>query len=232
MTQRPINYLHKRAPQGGQHAKSRVAVRSLPDPTIHQPPGAMFAIGGLGILAGGATNLWQMVTTFTAFWSLFNPAGTPVTLAKQPVVFIICALIAFSFQFALIMLVFRIDTVWKKYRVNGQAQGSLKGHAQARLAQAKSTAVEIVQHVNLVMVWGALGFVIDTIGDYTFIGLYTAALPLVTATFIIFCYAVALYALSTVAFARSIEYVWAGFAATDNLREQRMRQQQNQNGQH
>jgi hypothetical protein len=42
--------------------------------------------------------------------------------------------------------------------------------------------------------------------------------------FIIFCYAVALYALSTIAFVRSIEHLWAGFAAADNLKRERDRQ--------
>ena len=145
-----------------------------------------------------------------AFWTMFNPAGTPVNPGKQPVVFMICGLIALSFQFALMMLVFRLDTTWKKHRVTGTIP-AVKRTAQ----QFKSTAVEIVQHVNLVMVWGGLGFVVDTIGDYTFISVYTAQLDPLTSSFIIFCYAVGLYALSTIAFVRSIEYLWAGFVALE-----------------
>jgi hypothetical protein len=147
---------------------------------------------------------------------MFNPRGTPVDPGKQPAIFMICGLIAVSFQFALIMLVFRLDTTWKKHKVTGNT--SIK-------EAARSTAIELVQHVNLVMVWGALGFVVDTIGDYTFIAIYTALLDPVTSTFIIFCYAVGLYALSTIAFVRSIEYLWAGFAASDNLKREHMQQQ-------
>lgn len=218
--QQPKNYLHKKGQQNGPN-KTRVFVRQMPDTTIHHPPGAMFLIGGVGILAGLAAIVWQSITTFTAFWIMFNPKGTPVDPGKQPVLFIICGMMAFSFQFALMMLVFRLDTTWKKHRVTGQAPGGIKDHTQAKVQQLKSTAIEIVQHVNPVVIWGALGFVVDTIGDYTFIAIYTATLDGLTSTFIIFCYAVALYALSTIAFVRSIEYVWAGFAASDNLKEQR-----------
>jgi hypothetical protein len=197
----------------------RLFARQIPDQTIHHPPGAMFVLGGLGILFGFGANLWQMMTTFTAFWTMFNPANTPVTPGKQPVVFLICGLIALSFQFALMMLVFRLDTTWKKHRVTGSAPAATR-----TAQQLKSTAVEIVQHVNLVVVWGSLGFVVDTIGDYTFIAVYTAQLDPLTSSFIIFCYAVGLYALSTIAFVRSIEYLWAGFAAADNLKQQHKQQ--------
>ena len=182
--------------------------RVLPDETVHQFPGAMFAIGGIGVLLGFGANVWQMITTFTAFWDMFNPKGTPVDPGKQPVVFMICGLIAVSFQFALIMLVFKIDTSWKKNKVSsGTAAG------------AKNTAIEIVQHITLATAWGALGFAVDTIGDYTFITVYIPTrLDEATSAFIIFCYVVGLYALSTVAFVRSIEYLWAGFAAADNLK--------------
>jgi hypothetical protein len=216
------NYLHKKKTTSSSNASTdspkttRTFVRQAPDQTVHQPPGAMFAIGGLGVLLGFGANVWQMITTFTAFWSMFNPRGTPVDPGKQPAIFMICGLIAVSFQFALIMLVFRLDTTWKKHKVTGNT--SIK-------EAARSTAIELVQHVNLVMVWGALGFVVDTIGDYTFIAIYTALLDPVTSTFIIFCYAVGLYALSTIAFVRSIEYLWAGFAASDNLKREHMQQQ-------
>jgi hypothetical protein len=215
------NYLHKSSSStssgsssAGGGAKTRPFIRQVPDQTVHQPPGAMFLIGGLGVLAGFGANVWQMITTFTAFWTMFNPKGTPVDPGKQPAIFMICGLIAFSFQFALIMLVFRLDTTWKKHHIVGS------NPLQSTKEAIRATAVEVVQHVNLVMVWGGLGFVVDTIGDYTFIAVYTAMLDPVTSTFIIFCYAVGLYALSTIAFVRSIEYLWAGFAASDNLKRE------------
>ncbi len=213
----PFNYTHKHAKQTGNTTTGPgvglSGSRQMPDRTIHHPPIAMYFIGGGGVLLGLATNGWQMFTTFVAFWSLLNPNGTPVDAGKQPMDFMICALIAVSFQFSLIMLVFRLDTTWKrKTAVNGKGGNG---------AAFRSTAVEIVQHVNLVMVWGAIGFVVDTVGDYTFVSIYTARLDPATATFIVFLYAIGLYALSTIAFVRSIEFLWAGFRAADNIRAQR-----------
>jgi hypothetical protein len=182
--------------------------KQAPDTTVHQPPIAMYVIGGAGVLLGMGTNGWQMFTTFIAFWAILNPNGTPVDLGKQPMDFAICGLIAVSFQFALIMLCFRIDTTWKRKAEAIPAKG----------AAMRSAAVEIVQHVNIFLVWGVLGFVVDTIGDYTFVSIYTDRLNAGNADFIVFLYAVALYALSTIAFVRSIEYLWAGFRAADSLK--------------
>jgi hypothetical protein len=195
--------------QQSQQQKPKVT-RRLPDNTVHNPPGAMLTIGWIGVAAGVLANLWQMLTTILAFLLLFRaPLQWDMTLG-------ICALIAFSFQFALIMLVFRIDSTWKKHKVNGTGSKKQQGTAKA----LRATAVEIVQQVSLVLIWGALAFVVDTIGDYTFIGSKTASLDETTAAFIIFMYAVALYALSTIAFVRSIEYLWAGYAAADNLKRE------------
>jgi hypothetical protein len=181
----------------------------MPDRIIHHPPIAMYVIGGGGVLLGVATNFFQMFTTFIAFWGILNPSGTPVDLGKQPMDFAICAFIAVSFQFSLIVLTFRIDSTWK--RKNASIATGVKGNA------IKSTAIEIVQHVNLVTIWGLLGFVVDTIGDYTFVSIYTTKLDPYNAIFIVFLYAVALYSLSTIACVRSIEFLWAGFRAADNI---------------
>lgn len=210
------NYLKKKpssSNNGSGQQKQRVFVRQAPDETVHTAPGAMYVIGGIGTVSGFAANIWQMITTFTAFWFIFNPPTEKIDLQKQPVIFCICALIAFSFQFALTMLTWRLDTTWKKQNMRVAVGSSGADKVQAM----RNTAVEMIQHVNLVLVWGALGFIVDTIGDYTFIQSYTANLDPTTQVFVIFIYAVALYALSTIAFVRSIEYITAGFAAAHNL---------------
>src|SRR5215471_19356757 len=99
----------------------------MPDRTIHHPPIAMYIIGGSGVLLGIGTNLFQMFTTFIAFWSILNPNGSLVDLGKQPMDFAICAFIALSFQFSLIVLTFRIDTTWK--RKNASIATGTKGNA-------------------------------------------------------------------------------------------------------
>lgn len=175
----------------------------LPDETVHLPPIALFALGGIGVLAGILTNIWQMITTFVAFWSMFNPQARPFDFQRQPVIVAICGLIAFSFQLALMFLVFRLDKTWKKNKATGESPSKA----------ARDAVVEVVQQTDLVLIWSLLGFVVDTIGDYTFINLYTGSVDATTAIFLIFIYAVALYALSTIGFVRSLEYVWSGFAA-------------------
>jgi len=96
-------------------------------------------------------------------------------------------------------LVFRIERDWK----------NSKAKKQNGVDAAKSTAIEIVQHVPLVLFWGVLGFIADTVGDYTFLNIYT------DNWFLLFMYGCALYASSTIMFARSIEYLWAGFVALE-----------------
>ncbi|HEY6406254.1 MAG TPA: hypothetical protein VIY29_02180 [Ktedonobacteraceae bacterium] len=175
----------------------------LPDETVHLPPIALFALGGAGTIAGILTNIWQMITTFVAFWVLFSPKGRAIDFQKQPVLIIICVMIAFSFQLALAFLVFRLDHAWKRNKVETEYSGRA----------ARAAVVEVVQQTDLILLWSLLGFVVDTVGDYTFISLYTAGTDWATSAFLIFIYAVALYALSTIGFVRSLEYVWAGFSA-------------------
>lgn len=194
----PIDYTTGAASRQYKQAPNK----QVPDEIIHHPPIAMYVIGTLGILAGIIANLFQMFTTFVAFWGILNPNGTPVDLGKQPMDFAICAFIATSFQFSLIVLTFRIDTAWKSK------------------PSVRDTAIQIIQHVNLVTIWGLLGFVVDTVGDYTFVSIYTSRLDAANAIFIVFLYAVALYAFSTVAFVRSIEFLWAGFRASDAIKAQ------------
>jgi hypothetical protein len=227
-----FNYLKKKKPstqaggagQGsGAGGGPRVFTRQMPDNTMHHPPGALLSIGYVGILLGLAANGWQLLTTYTAFWDMFNPNGNPVNQGAQPAIIVICIMMAVSFQFALLMLVFRLDTSWKKHKITGSNPIKETGE------RIRATAIEIVQHVSLVIIWGALGFVVDTIGDYTFVTVYTGKLDPVTSIFLIFMYAVALYSLATIALVRSLEYVWAGFAAADNLKREHTQDQQGGN---
>src|SRR5258708_21547963 len=53
---------------------------------------SLFALGCIGVLAGILTNIWQMITTFVAFWSMFNPKARPFDFQRQPVIVAICGL--------------------------------------------------------------------------------------------------------------------------------------------
>lgn len=180
------------------------------------PPISMFLLGGGGILIALGANIWQVFTSFTAFFSMFTQGSNyqamkPIDrVGAQPLISIICALIAISFQFAILFLVFKIDRDWR----------NSKAKKQNGVDAAKSTAVEIVQHVPLVLFWGVLGFIADTVGDYTFLNIYT------DNWFLLFMYGCALYASSTIMFARSIEYLWAGFVALERWKAFKLHLQQ------
>lgn len=190
---------------------TRILKQAMPDETLHQPPAAMAALGWIGVLAGIGGNFWQMYTTISAIWQMFTGNTTPNTDFLN-VTFDICFLIAFSFQFALLFLVFRLNTRWKKQQAGG-AKG--KGKKGAASGYVKAT-VEVVQQLGLFAIWVGLAFVIDTLGDFTFIAARTLHADPATAAFLVFLYAVALYALSTISFARAWEYLWAASAGKDD----------------
>lgn len=198
----PKNYTGKHR-QGEENKTTKG--HSLPDDTIFVPPISMFLLGGGGILVALGANVWQVFTSFTAFFTMFAQGSNYQAMkaidrvGAQPLISIICALIAISFQFAILFLVFRIERDWK----------NSKAKYQSGVDAAKSTAVEVVQHVPLVLFWGVLGFIADTVGDYTFLNIYT------DNWFLLFMYGCALYASSTIMFARSIEYLWAGFVTLE-----------------
>jgi hypothetical protein len=202
--QTPKNY----TTQAGRHTTagpSATRGQHVPDETIYVPPISMFLLGFGGIVVAICANIWQVFTSFTAFFTMFEQgrnfqAMKPVDrLGAQPLISIVCALIAVSFQFAILFLIFRIERDWKES----------KAKTTSGVDAAKNTAVEVVQHVPLVLVWGVIGFIADTVGDYTFLSLYT------NNWFLLFMYGSALYASSTIMFARSIEYLWAGFVSLE-----------------
>ncbi len=174
-----------------------------PDSVVHHPPIVLFALGGFGFAAGVITNLWQVFTTFIALWAMFNAGAGSFTLnwqsfwQQQPIIAAICLLIGCCAQYFLQLLVFKIDTTWKNERAGGKTKsGAMLG-----------AVVHIVQQTDIITILSILAFVVDTVGDFTFISLYTSSI------FLIFAYTIALYAFSTLGFVRGIEYLWAGWAA-------------------
>ncbi len=204
-SQAPKDYTRrfKGGSSGGPTSSSTSSTTSSkgPDQTIHHPPLILFGLGGVGGLAGVAANIWQWFTTFIALWAMFN-VGTgsfnwQVFWQRQPAIAAVCLLISFCAQLFLQFLVFRLDSAWKTQ----YSEGKTKGGAFV------GATVQIVQQTDLVTIISILALVVDTVGDFTFIGLYTSSV------FLILAYTVSLYALSTLGFVRSIEYLWAGFAA-------------------
>jgi hypothetical protein len=223
-----MNQLQQQKPQ--QKTSKETRILAMPDETVHQPPSAMAVIGAIGVIAGALSNFWQMGTTIDGVFQMFTNGrhafidfGSFFTSFGN-VIYDVCFLIAFSFQSALIYLVFRIDTKWKRQQAGGGGKGKKKRGGND-LAQYGKSAVEVVQQMGLFGIWVILAFIIDTLGDYMFISSRIAPnVDASTAVFLIFLYAVALYALSTIAFVRAWEYLWAASRAKDYwnaLRESR-----------
>ena len=202
---------------------TRLLTATLPDRTVHHVPAAMAILGGGGVFAGIAANLWQMYTTIAALYQMFTgKANPPVDITSLTVD--ICLFIAGSFQLALLFLVFRIDSRWKRQQTGTSGAGSKK--KRAAKPGYGFAAVEVVQQLGLFAVWVGLAFVVDTLGDYSFIAARTANVDPLTSAFLIFLYAVALYALSTLAFVRSIEYLWAAAAVKEQWDSRRQERKQ------
>lgn len=201
--------------QSQQSKQTRILTQGMPDQTVHESPGAMAFLGWIGVIAGGGANLWQMYTTMTAVNQMFGKTVLVFDLGN--IIFDVCFLIAFSFQLGLMFLVFRLDTRWKKQQAGstGKKKGASAGYGYA--------AVEVVQQLGLFAIWIGLAFVIDTLGDFTFISALTGKADPATSAFLVFLYAVALYALSTLAFVRAIEYLWAASAVRDQWQARRAR---------
>ena len=123
--------------------------------------------------------------------------------AALPIINIVCALVSIAFQLAILYLVFRIDRSWKDAKAQTVGRGS---------DAARQTAVELMHHVPLLLLWGILGFIADTVGDYTFIALYS------DDWFIQFMYGAALYASSTVMLVGAIEFIWAGMISYEQFK--------------
>src|SRR5260370_6234887 len=206
-----INYLNKKKKRGGGNPppqQNKEFTRLKPDSSIQVPPIAMYLLGGLGVVFGFGANCWQWFTTFSAMMDIMAPNGTRVSNTSQPLKYVVAAIIATAMQFGILLLLFKIDTRWKKntYGLNLHPIDKMKGYGAA--------AIEVVQHVDVVTVYGLLSFGLDSLRHYTFIPGILQGIDFPSTLFVTFIYAASLYALSTVAFVRSVEYIGSGLAAT------------------
>src|SRR5258708_10673687 len=115
--QGPINYLNKKKNKGGGNPppqQNKQFTRLKPDSSIHVPPIAMYLLGGLGVVFGFVANCWQWFTTFRAMMDIMAPNGTRASNTTQPLKYVVAAIIATAMQFGILLLLFKIDTHWKK----------------------------------------------------------------------------------------------------------------------
>jgi hypothetical protein len=223
-----VNYLRQQQQQDEEAkkrkeeaAKKRAA--HAPDSTVHTPPIVHYVLGGIGILFGFSANMWQVFTTIIALVSMMSPPNAKINYASLGWKLAIAILIACATQFGLTILVWRIDTTWKRKNAAspaGKPGEMIRGYGLA--------AVEVVQHIDLVTFWGLVAFAVDTVGDYTFVsGVLTGIAPGQTI-FLTFLYASSLYALSTIGFVRSVEYIWAGLIVSTRYVQDLQKQVNNQ----
>ena len=176
---------------------------------VHLPPWFVNGLAWIGIGTGIVANFWQIVTSTIAYQHMVTI--NPVYVAMKPAgqagaqlpIFLFSTAVSFVFQLALAFFVFRVTQEMKNTRV----ETGLKG-----LDAIKYTAVQVIDHQKALLIFTGIAFLYDTLGDYTFVTIYA------NDAFIIFTYAAALYAASTVLFSKSLETQWAAQIAYANWR--------------
>ncbi len=166
------------------------------DEPVRHPPWFIFGLAWCLIIQGLLANCWQVITTVIALFALFS-IGT----LKGPSyvgVFLISVGMAVSFQLGLLSFAFRVHTEMKKVTIDGH--------------KVKDTAVAMMQNHRLITFWAVVCFTFDTVGDFTFINLLT------NNSFLIFAYAAALYASSTIMLSKGLEKHWAASIAYQKFR--------------
>lgn len=164
---------------------------------VRHPPWFLFGLSWTGILLGIAANLWQIVTSVIAFFSIFliKTQGAAMTGA-----ILISAGMALTFQLGLMFFVFQVHREMLDQKIGG-ADG---------MQAARHTAVSMVSQHKLMVIWTLVSFAADTVGDFTFIGMLT------NNSFLIFMYAASLYAASTILLSTSLERQWATSVSYQN----------------
>jgi hypothetical protein len=94
----PKNYTRKQGP-----GEKTASGQSLPDDTVFVPPISMFLLGGGGILVALGANVWQVFTSFSAFFTMFTQgdnyqAMKPLDrIGAQPLISIVCLFINWEY---------------------------------------------------------------------------------------------------------------------------------------
>jgi hypothetical protein len=174
---------------------------------VHLPPWFVNGLAWTGIGTGIVANLWQIVTSTIAYQHMVTTNSVYLSMkpggqaGAQLPIFLFSTAVSFVFQLALAFFVFRVTQEMK----NTKVETGLKG-----LDAIKHTAVQVIDHQKALLIFTGIAFLYDTLGDYTFVTIYA------NDWFIIFTYAAALYAASTVIFSKSLETQWAAAVAYAN----------------
>ena len=182
--------------------------RQFASGSVHHPPWFQYSLANIGVSVGLLANGWQGFTSTIAFFTMFTQGAVYKSLSSQgqgtasAAALIISIGLALSFQLGVLFFVFRLHTEYKEQQVKiGDTMAALK-----------FTAVQMVSHHRLLLVWSALSFGGDTVGDFTFISLITGD-PILMGMYVL-----SLYAVSTVILSASLERQWAAKIALENWR--------------
>jgi|SRR5579859_3694379 len=167
--------------------------------SVHHPPWFAFGLSWTGIITGVLANLWQITTSVIAFFTLFI-AGGGYTPQKTLGALLASIGMAVAFQLGIMFFVFRLSQEIKAQKAQGIDGG------------VKATAVAMISHHKLLMVWTFISFAACTVSDYTFVNILTSDPTL------LFLYAASLYAASTIILSRALEKNWAAKVAYANWR--------------
>ncbi len=171
------------------------------------PPWFVNSLAWIGIGIGIAANVMQVITTDIAFQTLIRQNGTYQSMgphgqaAAEAPIQLICAGIAVIMQLALLFFLFRVTQEFKHVKSSTGASG---------VEAMKDTAVSVISHQQILVVFAVLSLVADTVGDFTFISLY------VQDFFVIFFYGASLYAAGTAILSKALETQWAAAVAYAN----------------
>jgi hypothetical protein len=179
--------------------------------TAHTSPWLMFFLGGLCLLIAIMTNCTQIWTSFSAFLTMLTTGSVFLHLKSAdqsralPALLVIAGVIALSVQTGVLMVAFRVDVTWRKARAEGNAK---------ILQQAAATAVELAHQPTLILIYGAICFVANCLGDYGFIFTYS------DSALVLFFWGLVLTAGSTLGLMEGSQYLWSGYRAWLNHKAQ------------
>ncbi len=204
----------KQQPAGKTKTQQQDQLLTFDAGSTHHPPWFTNGLAWLGIAIGIGGNLMQIYTSDIAYQQLIRTNEVWLHMGKsgqagaEAVIQIICFGVSVVFQLGLMYFVFRITQEFKNTRALG-----IKG-----MEQIKHTAVSIIDHQKVLLLWTIIAFAYDTLGDFTFITIYT------DDPFSIFIYTAALYAASTVLLSKALEKQWAASIAYANWKSFRLYQ--------
>lgn len=196
----------------GQRATRSLNQTPLNTGLIHIAPWLAIFLGGAGVLAGFASNGYQVWTTQNAFLIMLLTSPFYLSALKKdpahaagliPTFNSSSWVLAIFIQLGVLFFTLRVAHEFKEQM--SQAEG---GSAGKRIKQAgKETAVQVAHNRDFLFYYGIACFLANCLGDYGFVFSFTDNIE-----FLAF-WGIVLTATSTMILALGAEFLWAGYNA-------------------